>query len=364
MLKSVPRPLRALSTGQLLVLMVIAMLAIFLVIGSINNASAPEPTFNFGLQAQPFIIMALLAFAGGLLSFMSPCTLPILPAYFAFAFQSGRKQIATNTLMFMLGLATMFALLGATASAIGQLLRNTESLIILMGGSLVLVFGMMSLMGKGFAGIIGASARGTSLGGSYVFGVTFAVGWTGCTGAILGAVLTMAATSGSVLRGVFLLFIYTLGLGLPLIVVSTFLGRASRQSFFWRMLRGKGYEWNTHVIVLGLLWVLVVWQILIAVGNYIINTANPLAVETLTPIQIVGLLLAALVGVFLWIYTSPGKRKISLNVHSTQLVSGILFLALGYLMLNGTLASFNTLIPPDLAIWFAGIEERLLSLFS
>ena len=154
MLKSAPKPWRSLSIGQQIIVGVIGLVILFLIIGSINSATTPEPAFSFGIQTQPFVILALLGFGGGLLSFMSPCTLPILPAYFAFAFQSGRRQIAVNTMTFLLGLATMFALLGATASAIGRVLRNTEDLLLLIGGSLVLLFGIMSLMGKGFSGMV------------------------------------------------------------------------------------------------------------------------------------------------------------------------------------------------------------------
>lgn len=117
MLKS--SPLRSLSTTQLIVIGVVIVVGLFLVIGSLSQSAAPEPEFSFGLQSQSFLVLAILAFVGGLLSFVSPCTLPILPAYFAFAFQSGRSQIAANTMAFMLGLATMFSVLGAGASIIG-----------------------------------------------------------------------------------------------------------------------------------------------------------------------------------------------------------------------------------------------------
>ena len=102
MLDSAKGPLRSLSTMQLAVVGLVALIVVFLVIGTVTQSSAPEPIFG-GLQTQPFLVLAALAGFAGLMSFVSPCTLPILPAYFAFAFSSGRKQIATNTLFFMLG---------------------------------------------------------------------------------------------------------------------------------------------------------------------------------------------------------------------------------------------------------------------
>ncbi len=358
MLKS-EMPPRALSAGRIIVLGTALLVVIFLIVGTLNQSAAPEPAFAFGLQTQPFLVLAVLAFGGGLLSFLSPCTLPILPAYFAFAFQSGRKQIALNTFAFMLGLATMFSLLGAGASAIGSVLRDSQGMIMLIGGSLILVFGVMSLLGSGFTGFKteeSETARNTTLGGSYLFGLTFAVGWSSCVGPILGTVLTMAATTSSVLRGGMLLFIYALGLGLPLLIVSTLFGRASRKSLFWRILRGKGWEVTAHAAVVGLVWA--------SLAEYAVFNFDALAGVAFTPLQEYGLLAVALIGVALWIFTSPGPHRVTLHLHSTQLISGALFIMIGILMLNGTLATFNALVPPDLAIWFAGIEDKLVTLFS
>ncbi|MCA9982912.1 MAG: hypothetical protein KDE59_01415, partial [Anaerolineales bacterium] len=119
------------TTGRMLAIGIAILIVAFLIIGTINDANAPEPEFSFGIQSQSFLLLALLSFGGGLLSFLSPCTLPILPAYFAFAFQSGRKTIAANTMMFLLGLATMFSLLGAGASAIGRVLQQSQQVILL-----------------------------------------------------------------------------------------------------------------------------------------------------------------------------------------------------------------------------------------
>ena len=167
------------TTGRSIAVGIGILIVAFLIIGTINDANTPDPEFSFGIQSQSFLVLAFLAFGGGLLSFLSPCTLPILPAYFAFAFQSGRSTIAANTMMFLLGLATMFSLLGAGASALGRVLQQSQQVILLVGGAAVLIFGVVSLMGGGFGGMKAASTveRDTSLGGSFVFGLTFAVGW-------------------------------------------------------------------------------------------------------------------------------------------------------------------------------------------
>ncbi len=360
-----PSSTRSQSVVRMIVIGLAILIVGFVVIGTFTQ-SGSEPT-GFGLQKQPFFVLAILAFAGGLLSFMSPCTLPILPAYFAFAFQSGRRQILANTMIFMLGLASMFALLGASASALGRLLLQNQQLILLFGGSLILVFGVMSLLGKGFTGMAQgneANVDRRSLWGSFMFGLTFAVGWSSCVGPILGAVLTLAAQTASVGQGTMLLFIYALGLGLPLIIVSTFFGRASRDSLVWRIMRGKGVNINVHTLIIAGIWALTIWRILVAVGVYAFRDFTFFAGQEFTPFHEAGLLLIALAGATLWVFTMPGDHRTTLHLHTTQTISGALFILMGLLLLSSRLASFNSLVPPDLAIWFADIEDTVVSFFS
>jgi len=294
--------------------------------------------------------------------------LPILPAYFAFAISSDRKQIALNTVIFMLGLATVFSIMGAGASVLGRALRQNQSLIMLLGGALVMIFGVMALMGRGFTGIQqkqDQAVRNQTLGGSFLFGMTFAVGWSSCVGPILGTVLTMAGTTGSVLRGMMLLFIYALALGLPLIIVSTFFGRSNRNGLLWRALRGKGWNVEVSVFVIGLVWALAIWRILAAIGDYAFFNFDFFNGQAFTFGHELLLLAVSVVGVLLWIFTSPKKeRKVKLLLHSTQLLSGTLFIIMALLLLSGTLATFNNLVPTDLAIWFAEFEDKLITFFS
>jgi cytochrome c-type biogenesis protein len=123
--------LRTLSNPRIVLVGVVALAAIILVVetgGGSTEQAAP------GLGSQSLAVLALLAFAGGVISFVSPCTLPILPAYFAFATQSGRSRIAVSTIAFMVGVATMFSLLGASASALGKLIIQCQDLLLLIGG--------------------------------------------------------------------------------------------------------------------------------------------------------------------------------------------------------------------------------------
>jgi cytochrome c-type biogenesis protein len=362
---SLPTRLRSLTTGQWLALVAVALVLLFLIIGSFSQPGANNP-FSFGIQRQPFAVLASLAFFAGLLSFVSPCTLPVLTAYFAFAFQSDRTRIAANTMAFMLGLATTFSLMGAVGFAVGRVLLQNQQLLLLVGGSIVLIFGVMSLLGLGFGGVqsAGPQIRNASVGGSYLFGLSFAVGWSSCVGPILGAVLTLAAQTASVWHGMMLLFIYTLGLGLPLLIISTFFGRLDRKSLFWRALKGKGWDWDTHAFVVALVWALAVWRILVATVEYASRNFNFIGGARMSTEMELGLLVLSILGAALWTFTSSAEKRVTVRLHTTQLVSGALFILMGVLMLEAQMAYFNNIIPPSLAEWLAVQEERLIRLFS
>jgi cytochrome c biogenesis protein CcdA len=161
-----------------------------------------------------------------------------------------------------------------------------------------------------------------------------------------------------------LLFIYTLGLGLPLLIVSTFFGRMSRKSLFWRALKGKGWDWDTHMIVVALVWALAIWRILVALAEYVFRNYSFMAGQTFTAVHEYGLLAVAVLGAVLWVFTSSEEKRTTVHLHTTQLVSGALFILMGILMLEAKLALFNNLIPTELAEWLAVQEERLISLFN
>ncbi|HET6445952.1 MAG TPA: cytochrome c biogenesis CcdA family protein [candidate division Zixibacteria bacterium] len=364
MISTLPKRLNSGPGRRIFLIAGLVILAAFVIYGIAFGPASSQADAS-GLGSQSLTVLIVLAFVGGVVSFVSPYTLPILPAYFAFATQSGRSKIALNTLAFMLGVATMFSLLGASASALGRLIIQRQELLLLIGGAIVMLFGVLSLLGKGFTGVgrKESATPSTNPGGSYIFGLTFSLGWSSCVGPILGVVLTLAASTGSVARGMLLLFVYAIGLGLPLIIVSTFFGRASRKSFFWRVLRGKGWFWTTSLLVVGLVWALAVWRILVAFSQYAFDNLAVLAGQSSNGGHQIGLLFIVIAGAALWAYSGSGPRKTTIQLHSTQLFSGALFILMAVLMLDGTLADFNSLIPADLAIWFSGLEESLITLF-
>lgn len=179
---------------------------------------------------------ALVALAAGILSFLSPCVLPIVPPYLAYMsgismgeMKSGRKPLLAAS-FFVLGLSTVFLLMGAASSAFGAFFLARSQSFATVSALVVMIFGAH------FIGIfrlrfldqdirMDAGDRGGSALGAYVLGLAFAFGWTPCIGPQLGAILTIAAQEGSIGRGTLLLAIYAMGLGLPFILVAAFFPR-------------------------------------------------------------------------------------------------------------------------------------------
>ncbi len=189
-------------------------------------------------MSAPQEVSFYLAFAAGVLSFLSPCVLPLLPSYVAFitglSFEELtvddpkrklRRTIISHSLLFILGFSFLFTILGASASLLGQFLANYRDTIRIVGGILVIIFGLF-ISGVFSLGFLQQEKkfhlRHKPLGymGSFLVGVTFAAGWTPCVGPILSSILLYASTAEDMLSGMLLLFFYSLGLGLPFFVCS------------------------------------------------------------------------------------------------------------------------------------------------
>ena len=234
---------RTISRRLLFAIGAIAVLIIVIILTLTRNSGE---SVSYLTNGSSVLVLALPAFLAGVLSFLSPCTLPILPAYFAFTFQAGKRGVFMMSVAFFLGLATTITLLGASATALSGLVFDNRAALTFWGGLMIIAFGVMGMLGKGFAGPQIQERPAATILGSYLYGATFALGWTACVGPILGALLTLLATTSGVaiLQGAVLAFIYSLGLGTPLILLSTFFNRLGNGSSFWKMIRGKGFEIN------------------------------------------------------------------------------------------------------------------------
>src|SRR5829696_2106134 len=181
----------------------------------------------------------LAAFFGGVLSLLSPCSALLLPAFFAYAFGS-RGELVRKTGLFYLGLATTLVPLGMGFSAVSALFYGHRAALITISGTLLIAFGFLQLLGRGFT--IGPLARlrsrvrGDSAGAVFALGAVY--GFAGfCSGPILGAVLTVAAASGGAARGALLLAVYAAGMATPLFLLALFWDRLDLRNSRW--LRGR-----------------------------------------------------------------------------------------------------------------------------
>ncbi|MFQ5580483.1 MAG: cytochrome c biogenesis CcdA family protein [Nitrospiria bacterium] len=183
-------------------------------------------------------ISFLIAFSAGFFSFVSPCVLPVVPSYISYITGlsldeltspegKGRaREIAIkNSLMFILGFSSIFILLGASATLLGQFFLSNQEIIRQIGGVIIVLFGFY-IMGVFKLSFLMRDKRfhfkskPAGYAGSYLVGIAFGAGWTPCVGPILGSILLYASTSGSVLTGIELLAVYSFGLGLPLFISS------------------------------------------------------------------------------------------------------------------------------------------------
>ncbi|MGI6005272.1 MAG: cytochrome c biogenesis CcdA family protein [Christensenellales bacterium] len=175
----------------------------------------------------------LISFLEGIITFISPCLLPMLPVYISYFAGGGAgtdKKTARNALGFIAGFTVVFTLLGAFAGAIGGLLARHRTAVNIVTGLIVIFFGL-NFLGvfkfSLFSGPKSAAAEGRNMGffSSLAFGMVFSISWTPCVGAFLGSALMLASQQGSVLAGIVMLLFYSLGLGVPFILSALLLSR-------------------------------------------------------------------------------------------------------------------------------------------
>lgn len=188
-----------------------------------------------------------IAFAAGVVSFLAPCVIPLLPAYIGYVtgvsvkelqekgYQPYRKKMLVTSVLYVLGFSLVFVLLGTAAAGFGSLLREYDYVIQRLGGLIILILGLQ------FAGSLRLPylsqtkqfrvPKWTEKLGyvrSFFIGIVFATAWTPCVGAILGSILSIAVTTGTVVEGATLLFVYSLGISLPFLLVSLTLASAPK----------------------------------------------------------------------------------------------------------------------------------------
>jgi cytochrome c-type biogenesis protein len=177
------------------------------------------------------------AVLAGLISFLSPCVLPLVPPYLVYltgatiehvandeGVQASRRAVMSSALMFVLGFSTVFVALGASASLIGGLIRAWSAELSILAGIVIIIMGL-HFLGLTRIGFLMREGRlpipkPVGLWGAYVMGLAFAFGWTPCIGPILAAILSVAAAEATVTKGAMLLAVYSAGLGIPFLIAA------------------------------------------------------------------------------------------------------------------------------------------------
>lgn len=227
-----------------------------------------------------------VAFSAGLLSFLSPCVLPLFPSYLSFitgmsvdrlaadVSVGSRGRIVLHSLAFIVGFSFVFIALGASFSAAGQFLLDYREWIRIGGGLFIIVFGLY-IAGILRVGIFGRTrqieikTKPAGYLGTFAVGVTFAIGWTPCVGPILGSILSLAGTAETVRKGIGLLMAYSAGLALPFFLSSLALGAFLK--FFKRYRAAMPVVERVAGVLLVFVGLLVVTNYFVILNSYAIS---------------------------------------------------------------------------------------------
>ena len=173
-----------------------------------------------------------LLFLEGVITFISPCLLPMLPIYLSFfaAGDTDRRRTLRNALGFVLGFTIVFIIMGAFMGIMGKLVREYQTVLNIVTGAIVILFGLnfMGVLKIGFlnrASQQDAKVKDLNFFSSMLFGIVFSIGWTPCVGAFLGSALLLASQGGSLLQGIVMLLAFSLGLGIPFVVSALLVDR-------------------------------------------------------------------------------------------------------------------------------------------
>lgn len=244
------------------------------------------------------LVASLIALAAGLLSFLSPCVLPLVPGYLGYVSASAgastgsgtgasaqdrssapatRRRMVLGAILFVAGFTVIFSALFAIAGGLGPWLLQWENVITRVMGVIIIVMGLV------FMGFLGGMQRTAKLGikpklglvGAPVLGAVFAIGWTPCTGPTLAVIGTLALQGGSPGRGIWLAVVYCVGLGLPFVLAALGLGwMTTATAFFKRHIRAVNIIGGSLLIVIGLLMVTGIWSRIMTslqgvIGSYV-----------------------------------------------------------------------------------------------
>ena len=227
------------------------------------------------------MIELMIAFGAGLISFLSPCVLPLIPGYISFISGSSLNELLTNKkiniiplILFTLGFSFVFIMFGAAASYLGQVLLQNSQTLRIIAGLVIIVFSLqlIGIINIGFLNFEKKiyTKKNNNIWFSFIIGMAFGFGWTPCIGPILGSILALASTEETILKAIILLSFYSLGLAIPFILSGYLMQRF--------LMFSKNFKKNINLVSKGGGAILLITGILIltnqlqVLGYYILNS--------------------------------------------------------------------------------------------
>ncbi|HIH55462.1 TPA: cytochrome c biogenesis protein CcdA [Candidatus Woesearchaeota archaeon] len=184
------------------------------------------------------LFLSIISYVAGIVTFLAPCTLPILPVYLSMCMKNDFRSLTRHTIYLGLGIAIVYIALGVFAGSIGGFITENKLIFMRVVGVLLILIGIAILSGISFIHQLPQQKKFTPL-ATILYGVLFGLAWSGCIGPVLGGVLVIASATGTVIQGGFLLLMYAMGMITPLIIISIIADRTEKIPKLWRFLYGK-----------------------------------------------------------------------------------------------------------------------------
>jgi len=209
-----------------------------------------------------FLILLVVSFLAGSSTILAPCSLPVITAFGSQTLQADKKKIIMSSIGFALGISFVLVIAGVFAGSIGRLLLDYKKELILVFGSLIVLLGISTVLN--YNPLQRLNDKG-GWKGSFVFGTILSLSWAGCVGPVLAIILIMAASTGQVISGAILLFVYGMGMMIPLILVSYYLCRLSKENLVWRLIKGRifsltlgkfNFHFHTTNLTIGIIFII------------------------------------------------------------------------------------------------------------
>ena len=216
----------------------------------------------------------LISFLEGIITFISPCLLPMLPMYISFfagsSLQKNKYAVLKNSISFVLGFTVVFIVLGVFAGTVGRLLSEYQTVVNIVSGLIVIIFGLhfigilkIPILNRTFK--IKQREKNLGMLSSLLFGIVFSIGWTPCVGIFLGSALMLSAQQGSILKGILMMLCYSLGLGIPFVTAAVLIEKLKSTFDFIKK------HYRTVTIVSGSLLLLIGILMISGYMNYFLS---------------------------------------------------------------------------------------------